>query len=272
VRVALLQFAAGLDKADNLEQLGRLARDAARTGPDLVICPEAVLSDFGPPEHSLASIAEPVDGPFANAIGRLARELRTTIVVGMFEPHESESKRAYNTLVALGPDGGLLASYRKVHLYDAFGFRESDKLAAGDPGAKPAVFDLGGFRVGLLTCYDLRFPEVGRVLADAGADVLAVPAAWVRGPLKEEHWSTLLRARAIENTCYVAAAAQCAPTYCGRSELIDPFGTTVAGLGEQVGFCTGDVRPERISEVRKVNPALTLRRYTVVPKPTTDTP
>jgi predicted amidohydrolase len=122
-----------------------------------------------------------------------------------------------------------------------------------------------GVRFGLQTCYDVRFPEVTRRIVDAGADVLALPAEWVPGPLKEDHWRTLVRARAIENTIYVAAADQCAPTGAGNSMIVDPMGVVVAALGETAGIAAADVSPERVAAVREKNPALALRRFTTVP-------
>jgi predicted amidohydrolase len=123
------------------------------------------------------------------------------------------------------------------------------------------VFPAGDQTVGLMTCYDLRFPEHSRALVDAGATVLAIPAAWLRGPLKEDHWMTLLRARAIENTVYVAAAAQCGRQYCGQSALIDPLGVAVAALGDDEGVVIGDIDEHRLISVRARNPALQHRRW-----------
>jgi deaminated glutathione amidase len=259
MRVALVQLAAGIDTDANLDKVQRLTRDVEA---DLVVLPEAVMHDFGPPGTPLGPVAQPLDGPFVESLGRLARTLHTVLVAGMFE-RSDDADRPYNTLVALGPDGVLRASYRKTHLYDSFGYRESDRLTAERP--IPVAVDVGDLRVGLMTCYDLRFPEHARALVDSGADVLAIPAAWVRGPLKEDHWTTLLKARAIENTVYVAAAAQCGRTYCGRSMLIDPMGVGVAALGEDEGVVIGRVEAERLRSVREQNPALRHRRWRVAP-------
>lgn len=261
MRVALVQLSAGTDKAGNLQTIHRLVADAARHRPDLVVLPEAVMHDFGTPDTPLGPVAEDLDGPFVEALSWLAVEHAVTIVAGMFE-RSPDPGRPYNTLVALNPEGDVCASYRKAHLYDSFGYRESDRLAPGEPQA--AVVSVSDLRCGLMTCYDLRFPEQARALVDAGADLIVVPAAWVRGPLKEDHWETLLRARAIENTVYVAAAAQCGRSYCGRSMIVDPLGVTVAALGEAPGVAIGDVEPTRISDVRDRNPALTHRRWRVV--------
>ncbi|MBE7163196.1 MAG: hydrolase, partial [Williamsia herbipolensis] len=143
--------------------------------------------------------------------------------------------------------------------------RESDWIV---PGAivDPVVVDIDGIRVGLQTCYDIRFPEVSRRLVDAGAELLVVPAEWVRGPLKEAHWRTLVTARAIENTVWVAAADQAPPIGAGNSMIVDPMGVEVATLGENVGVAVAPVDRSRIAEVRRINPALDLRRFGVVPR------
>ena len=123
---------------------------------------------------------------------------------------------------------GLRASYRKIHLYDSFGYQESARLVAGP--VEPVLVDVDGFRVGLMTCYDLRFPELARELVSRGAELLVVPAAWVAGPLKVDHWRTLARARAIENTVFVAAVGQPGPRYTGHSMVVGPAGEVVAEL------------------------------------------
>lgn len=260
MRVALVQLAAGTDPAENIAAATKLLDGA---DADLIILPEAVMHDFGPPETPLGPVAQPLDGPFVGALAELARQHAAVVVAGMFE-RSDEPDRPYNTLVALDADGLPLASYRKAHLFDSFGHRESDKLRAGMP--QPVTIDIAGLRIGLMTCYDLRFPEQARALVDAGAQVLAVPAAWVRGPLKEDQWAVLLRARAIENTVYVAGAGQCGPMYCGRSALVDPMGVILAALGEADGVATGVVEPDRLRAVRKHNPALQHRRWDVIPR------
>jgi predicted amidohydrolase len=160
---------------------------------------------------------------------------------------------------------GILAVYRKEHLYDAFGQTESDWVEPGDPG-EPATFVLGGLRFGLMTCYDLRFPELARTLVDADADVLVVPAEWVRGPLKEHHWTTLLAARAIENTMYVVAADHPTPIGVGHSQVVDPQGVVLAGVGTGEGIAVAALERAAIDRVRAVNPSLRVRRYAVVPR------
>ena len=183
------------------------------------------------------------------------------IVAGLVE--RAAAGRIRNALVAV--DGaGLLAVYRKQHLYDAFGQSESRWIEAGEIGVA-ATFTVDGMTFGLMTCYDLRFPEVARILVDAGAEALVVPAEWVRGPLKEHHWATLLTARAIENTAYVIAADHPTPVGVGHSAVIDPQGVTIAGIGTGEGIALADVDPAAVARVREVNPVLRLRRYRVVP-------
>ena len=174
--------------------------------------------------------------------------------------------RAHNVVVAIDAAGELIGSYAKVHLYDAFGFRESDRLAAGDPAAPPLVVDVAGLRFGVLTCYDLRFPESARRLVDAGAEAIVVPAAWVSGPGKAEQWRALAVARAIENGAVVLAVGQAGAGRTGRSVVVDPEGVAVAELGEEPQTFTVELDPAAVDAVRARNPVLDLRRYTVVPR------
>lgn len=262
MRVALVQMSATTDKTANLKVIDRLVAEAAESRPDLVMLPEAVMHDFGGPDLPLGDAAEPLDGPFVAELQRLARLHATTIVAGMFESVPGDD-RPYNTLVALDGDG-VQGAYRKTHLYDAFGFKESDRLVAGAPEA--VVVPVADLKVGLMTCYDLRFPEMARALVDAGADTLAVPAAWVAGEHKVDHWQTLLRARAIENTCFVVSAAQCGKKYCGHSAAIDPMGVVVASLEDEEAVTTATLASGAIFGARQQNPALALRRYSVVPR------
>lgn len=254
MRVALVQLAAGLDTDQNVATIRRLT---ASVQADLIVLPEAVMHDFGDPSTPLGPAAQPLDGPFVATLAAMAREHSAVVAAGMFE-RSDDADRPYNTLVVVGADGVLLGSYRKAHLYDSFGYRESDRLRAGPP--TPVVIEVGEVRLGLMTCYDLRFPEQARALVGAGANVLAMPAAWVRGPLKEDHWQVLLRARAIENTVYVVAAAQTGRAYCGRSMVVDPMGVAVAAMGDGEGVVVADLEPARIAEARSRNPALEHRR------------
>ncbi len=265
VAIAVAQFAPGDDTDANLERMSRLAGDAANRGALLVVFPE-YSSYFTPTmDASWLEHAQTLHGPFVRALAELAAELGIHIVAGMAERVPGEEKRVANTLVALDNHGELVAHYRKVHLYDAFGQRESEWIVPG-PIEEPQTFAFGGFTVGLQTCYDIRFPEVTRRLVDAGADLVLLPSEWVRGPLKESHWRTLITARAIENTVYVAAADHAPPVGAGNSMIVDPMGVELATIGEATDTAVAWISPSRVSEVRKVNPALALRRFGVVPR------
>ncbi len=270
MRVAVVQFAAGTDKPANLSRVGQLISRAADAGAELIVAPEAAMHPFGGPGDPLAALAEPLDGPFVSGLAATAAEHGVTVVAGMFESvpvdlSRAGSTKAYNTVVAVDA-GGLIGRYRKLHLFDALGWRESDSLASGDiDGSELLVFPCGGLTVGVLTCYDVRFPELGRALADRGVTLLALPAAWVAGPGKEEQWSTLVRARAIENTAYVAAAGQGPPTYAGRSMIVDPVGVPLAQLGDDEAIALAEVSADRVEQVRQRMPSLAHRRYRVQP-------
>lgn len=270
MQVAVLQLRSGGDKAANRERLEHAVRRAAAAGAHLVVGPEAALHEFGGPGTDLAVVAEPLDGPFVEGLAGVAADVGTTVVAGLFEARR-EDRRVFNTVVVVGP-AGLQGAYRKVHLYDALGWRESDRVAAGDPGQGLPVVEVGELRLGVMTCYDLRFPEVGRALADLGATAVAVPAAWVAGPGKAEQWEVLARARAIENVTYVLAAAQPAPGYTGHSMIIDPSGTVLGQLGAEpdgppAGVLLAEASAERVREVRRGMPVLEHRRFVVLPSP-----
>ena len=179
----------------------------------------------------------------------------------MFEP--AGGGRVHNTAVALDATGRLVAAYRKIHLFDSFGARESELVAPGDA---PVVVELAGLRIGLITCYDIRFPEMARELVDQGADAFAVIAAWGSGPMKEDHWVTLVRARAIENTTWTIAVGQ-APNPSardafgvGRSMLIDPMGAVRHDLGPGPAVQVGEIDARLTESVRRTLPSLEHRR------------
>lgn len=250
LRVTLVQQAASLEPAENRALVAELTPEDV----DLVVFPEMFARDFGEPGSDLAPFAEDLSGPFASWVGQVADERGTTIVAGMIE-EGSDPARPFNTLVMRG---AVAASYRKIHLYDSFGFRESDKLSAGP--IEPVVVDLAGFRVGLLTCYDLRFPELARLLADRGVDVIVLPAAWVAGERKLEHWRTLVRARAIENVAFVVAAGQPGPRYTGHSLVVDPWGDVLAEAGDGPEVMTVTLDRSALESARRTNPSLANRR------------
>ncbi|KQX76390.1 carbon-nitrogen hydrolase family protein [Aeromicrobium sp. Root472D3] len=257
MRVAVVQLAAEIDSRGNREAVVRqLSTLGADDDLDLVVLPEATMHDFGSTDHDLSAVAEPLDGPFVAMLATEAVRLGATVVAGMFE--RVDGALPFNTLVVVGPDGALRTSYRKIHLYDSFGYKESERLLPGE--VEPVVVDVDGRRVGLMTCYDLRFPELARALVDAGAETLVVPAAWVAGDHKLDHWRTLLRARAIENTVHVVAAAQGGERYTGHSLVVDPWGSIVVEADSDDRIIRADVLADEVARARDVNPSLANRR------------
>jgi predicted amidohydrolase len=261
--IAVAQFAPAADAASNLSVIEQLVITASERGASLVVFPEYSSYFVDPFDDSLAAHAEDLDGPFVSALTRLAQAHAVHIVAGLLE-RAADGRRVRNTVVAVD-ESGVVATYRKLHLYDAFGQRESDWVEAGEL-APPETFEIDGLTFGLMTCYDLRFPEVGRTLVDAGADVFLIPAEWVRGPLKEHHWRTLIHARAIENTVFVAAADHPPPLGVGASMIVDPQGVEIAAIGTATGVVVAHLDRDALERVRRVNPALRLRRLGVVPR------
>lgn len=263
--VAVVQFGPYTDKDANLATLREQVRAAAEHGARVVVAPEYSMFAVTRLDRRVVEAAEPITGPWVDGLRGLAAEFGVHLVAGVVEaPGGGESDRIYNTLVAAAPDAEFAAVYRKVHLYDAFGFRESDVVLPGEI-THPAVFTVDGVVFGLQTCFDLRFPEGCRRVAAAGAHVLLLPAQWIPGPAKVDQWTTLLRARAIENTVYVAAADQAGPRGAGASMIVDPAGTLLAELGETAGIATARVDLAHLEQVRATNPSLSLRRFTVEP-------
>jgi predicted amidohydrolase len=266
MRIALAQILSGNDPATNLRLVAEQAGRAADTGADLVLFPEATMRCFG---RSLPDVAEPLDGPWADGVRKIADRHRLAIVAGMFTPNGDG--RVRNTLLAVGP--GLDAHYDKIHLFDAFGFTESATVAPGD---EPVLITVAGVQVGLTTCYDVRFPGLYLALADRGAQVITVCASWGAGPGKVEQWSLLTRARALDSTTFIAAAGQAdpaassvsaesmptpaAPTGVGHSALISPRGEALAALGTEPGLLVGDIDPAELAAVRAAIPVLANRR------------
>jgi deaminated glutathione amidase len=268
MRIALCQIPVSPDPPVNLSRVRTALREAAAGGADLAVFPEATMVRFG---SDLRAAAEPVDGPFCSELATACGEMGVSAVAGVFEP--APDGRVYNTAVAFSGAGTLVAAYRKLHLFDALGQRESDLVA---PGSSPVIASLAGAQVGLQICYDIRFPELSRALASGGAPLLAVSAAWQAGLFKEEHWVMLLRARAIENTVWIAAAGQVpdpdskptqAPTGVGRSMLIDPMGVVRTDLGPSPAVIVAEADLALVDAVRSTLPSLANRRDDVFGPP-----
>lgn len=205
-------------------------------------------------------VPQSIDGPFIMAIVKQAKALGISVAIGINEKCPIPDKY-YNTIVFLNSQGSILASYRKTHLFDAFNVRESDSMLAGDQMTPPIITEFG--IVGILTCYEIRFPELARILSLAGTQILLVPSAWFRGPMKEDHWLTILKARALENTVFVVAVDQTGNSYAGRSVVVDPFGVVIADAGIEEKLLITELDLETISRVRKILPVLEHRRQKI---------
>ncbi|WP_332828103.1 deaminated glutathione amidase [Novacetimonas sp. GS1] len=256
LKVALGQFAVSPRWETNLEHILGLIRQAAMEKAGLLVLPEGILAhDIADPDI-IAKTAQPLDGPFMSRLLHESRDVDVTIMGCVHVP--DGQGRYHNTLVVLHK-GKITAQYRKLHLYDAFAVQESRNVTPGQE--IPPIVDVAGFRIGLMTCYDVRFPELARRLALDGADALVLPAAWVRGPLKEEHWKVLVTARALENTCYMVAVSECGNRNIGSSMVVDPLGVAIVQAGEAptLAFCS--ISHERIAHARTIVPVLQNRRF-----------
>ncbi|WP_349903338.1 carbon-nitrogen hydrolase family protein [Parafrigoribacterium humi] len=261
MRLSLAQIDSGTDKAQNLAAIERLAQRAADDGADLVAFPEYSMYEKKVVDATFGPAAEPLDGRFVSALAALASSLGIAIVAGVVETND-DGTRPFNTLVALSSSGSLLARYRKIHLFDSYGFCESASITPS-PSVQPVVFSLGGMTVGLMTCYDLRFPELGRELADAGAELVLACSSWVPGEGKAEHWRVLAQARSIENAYYLAGVCQLPPVSIGRSILVAPSGGIIGELGLEAAAATFDLDPAEVRAARDRDPALENRRYSI---------
>ncbi|GIF18804.1 putative amidohydrolase [Actinoplanes tereljensis] len=264
MRVAVCQVNSRENRDQNLSVARGMLERAAAAGAELAVLPEYV-DYLGP--GATAPKPEGVDGEFATFFATAARELGLWVHAGSFHEAGPDEHRTYNTSLVFSPQGDLAATYRKIHLYDVeiagrVSYQESRSVAPGD---ETVVADVAGVRTGLSICYDLRFPELYRRLAVQGdARILVVPAAFMLHTGRD-HWEVLLRARAIENQCYVVAAGQIGDhepgrTCFGRSMVIDPWGTVVAQAPDAVGIVTADLDLARLELIRTELPSLANRR------------
>lgn len=263
--VSAAQLNSQADVAQNLDTCRALVERAKRRGAEVVLLPEN-FAFFGAEADKRLMAESLADGAISRAIRGMAVENQLCVIGGGFPERTADAARPHNTLLAVGPDGKDIASYRKIHLFDvelgsAGRYAESD---ATSPGADVAVVEVGGFKLGLSICYDLRFPELYRALSELGAEVLLVPAAFTLHTGKD-HWHVLLRARAIEAQAYVVAAAQQGThpgnrqTY-GHSLVVDPWGTVIAEATDGVGLVSATLERARLATVRRSLPSLSHRR------------
>ncbi len=263
MRAASIQLNSDPNKDRNLSIAGALMRDAAADGARLIVLPEK-FNVLGAPDDLRAG-AEPVPGPTTEWAGALCRELGVWLAAGSIVERVEGDAKLRNTSVLIGPDGGVHAVYRKIHLFDVevggTVYRESDTEAPGDVAV---VADVDGVELGMAVCYDLRFPELFRIMAVAGARVVTLPAAFTV-PTGRAHWEVLVRARAIENQVFVIAAGQIGshpPDHesYGHSMIVDPWGVVLAQAPDEVCFVAAELDLDAQREVREKLPSLAHRR------------
>ena len=273
MRIACVQMTSRADKAANLESAGRLVAQAASTGADVVVLPEKwnAIGDV----DVLHTAAEPLEGgESVEAMAGWARRHGVTLVGGSITERREGREKLSNTSLVFDAEGNVVATYRKIHLFDVevggVTYRESE---AEEPGDVPVVANVEEWGIGLSVCYDVRFPELYRILALEGAEVLTVPAHFTT-PTGRDHWHVLLRARAIENQCYVAAAAQVGetlpgkPAY-GRSLIVDPWGIVVAQAPDEETVIFAELDRAHLEDIRAKLPSLANRQIDAYRWPTT---
>lgn len=256
LKVALGQFAVAREWEKNLSHVIDLIKQAGTEKADLLVLPEGILArDIADPDI-IAKTAQPLTGPFMSALLKESEAWDMT-VMGCIHVPDGQG-RHHNILIAVR-SGKIIAQYRKLHLYDAFSAQESRNVT---PGMDiPPLVDVAGFKIGLMTCYDVRFPELARRLVVDGADALVLPAAWVRGLGKEEHWKILVTARALENTCYMIAVGECGERNIGASMVVDPLGVAIVQAGEAPVLVFANLSHQRIEHARNTVPVIKNRRF-----------
>ncbi|PJM79886.1 nitrilase-related carbon-nitrogen hydrolase [Bifidobacterium scaligerum] len=272
--VAVAQFTVTREPERNLERIDAFAREAAAGGARLLVLPEGLIARDRDDDSFAAAHAQPLDGPFVTGLQRISA-VHHIVLMGTVHvvPAAREARRGeagagresvvnprvINVFLVIC-EGEIATSYRKLHLYDAFAARESDVVLSGNE--LPPIVTIDGWRIGVMTCYDVRFPETARSLAARGADAIVVSAAWVRGPQKKYHWNLLTAVRAVENTCYVLACSEVSKRNIGCSRIIDPMGGVIVETGDD-GFAmiTAKLSRESLDSARRILPVLNNRRF-----------
>lgn len=263
IRLGASQIASGTSTAVNLERIEKVVEQARAAGVELLLLPE--YSSYWDPEEFGRGFSEnaqsAANGEFVTRLRDLASGAGLRIVAGLLETAPGEEPRVFNTVVVVSPSGSIELTYRKVHLYDAYGGTESTFLVHGDTD-QDMIFHAGGLIFGVATCYDVRFPESMR--SDETVDAILLPSVWTPGPLKSMHWETLTRARAIENIAYLAAVTPPAPESIGQSRVLAPDGTVLGEAGAQEALLIVDLDADVVRAERQRNTSLDNRRYRVV--------
>ena len=264
-RTALVQMKCSVNKEQNLAYSLELINEAAKDKARIICFPEFQMA-YSPPEQkpeTLHKIAEKINGNFVSTLSYSAKQNKINVIATIYEISNTNNRnhKVFDTAIIINDLGKLKSVYRKIHLYDALGFKESKKLVAGSIIERPTRTSVGN--LGLLICYDMRFPEISRILTVNGASILASPSAWVAGFMKLEHWEIMVKARAIENGVYLIAPNQVGNIYCGHSMVIDPFGSTLVDMGNREGIEIIDIDSSKIDTIRRTLPLLMNRRTDV---------
>ncbi len=262
VKVAVVQFKASTDKEANLKKILSYISKAASKNATVCAFPEFMMfyTNSSQTPRQLSDLSEMIKGNFVTTIAKAAKENKIQVIGSFYEKSRTKD-RVYDTAFVIDKSGVVISTYRKIHLYDALGFRESDKMISGSKISRPVQTSIG--KIGMMICYDLRFPEMSRSLAVAGSEVLVAPSAWVQGHMKEEHWITINKTRAIENGCYVIAPDQVGNIYCGRSLVVDPYGKVLLDMKKRQGIGFVKIDLNMVKETRKILPLLKNRRTDV---------
>jgi len=264
-KVAIVQFKASITKEQNLKKILDYIEKASKNGAQLCAFPEFMMfyTKSSQTSKELASLSETINGNFVKTISKAAKK-HSIQVIGTFYEKSNKKNRVHDTSFLINKSGKVVSKYRKIHLYDALGFKESKKMVPGSKIAKPSRTALG--KIGMLICYDLRFPEMSRSLVLSGSEILVAPSAWVKGKNKEDHWITINKTRAIENGCYVVAPDQVGNIYCGRSVVVDPFGKILLDMKKRQGIGVVNISSEKIKKTRTALPLLKNRRSDIYSK------
>lgn len=257
MKVAVAQVKSSINKKENLGLSLEYIKKASKEGADIITFPEFLMA-FSPNTQNareLYDIAESINGEFVSELIEASRKYKIGIVATIYEKSGIKD-RVYDTALYIKDE--IISIYRKLHLYDALGFTESEKLIAGDK--LPDIVKTDESIIGMMICYDVRFPELSRLLTLKGADILVAPSAWVAGDKKVEHWQIMLRARAIENGCYVVAPDQTGNIYIGRSMVVNPYGEIILDMGEEEGLGVVKLDLDYLKKIREKLPLIKNRR------------
>lgn len=261
IRIATAQLQASAYPDENLAKAEAAIKEAAQQGASIVILPEVFMAWLAPDAFRASNarrVAQSLTGSFVQGLRQAARQHGVWVISGMLETAERDAEKVYNTTVVIDGRGDLVTHYRKTHLFDAFGYRESDVYATGDQLFTPLETPFG--RMGLFVCYELRIPEIARTQVAQGVDFFIMPSAWVNGSLKELHWRHLVIARAIENTTYLFTCDQVGNQYMGRSLMVDPLGVVLAEGSEDECLLYAEMDTRRLAQAREKLPSLQHRR------------